>query len=468
MLTRVHIQGYKSLNDVDVRLSELAVLLGPNAAGKSNFLDALQLFAKLATSRTLKEAFEPPYRGKPLESFTFGKDGVKGLLTQKQLSFSIEADVCLSPTIMDAVNRQIRDMKRAGQGETEHLAPEEADAALEEADAAAPAVHEGAPEYQAVEEVAKGPLPVRERNLRYRIEIAFSPKTGLLQVVDEYLAALNEAGEPTGKRKPFLSRKGNRLHLRLEGQAHPMYYERFLDHSILSLPHYPPHYPHLVAMRRELESWLFFYFEPRERMRAANPVKEVRHIGLMGEELAAFLNTLKALDLPQFQAVERAVRMILPNIDGIDVEVNELGEVELKLRETGIPVPASVLSEGTLRILGLLALTGAKEAPALIGFEEPENGVHPRRIQLIAELLKTRAALEETQYIVTTHSTLLPDLIPDESLYVCRKVGGKTEIGPFQAWGTLARQQEIEASLDDHGEPELTVSERILRGDFDA
>ena len=82
----------------------------------------------------------------------------------------------------------------------------------------------------------------------------------------------------------------------MEGQAHPTYHERYLDHSILSLPLYPPHYPHLVALRQELASWFFFYFEPRERMRAANPVKEVRHIGLMGEELAAFLNTLRALD----------------------------------------------------------------------------------------------------------------------------------------------------------------------------
>lgn len=461
MLARVHIRNYKSLRDVDVHLSELVVLFGPNAAGKSNFLDALQLFAKLATSRTLKEAFEPPYRGKPLESFTFGKEGMKGLLAQERLTFSMEADVRLSSAVVEAVNRQIREMKRASQAEP-------GDLDLKEASAFAPMVRERSAGYQIAEETGKGSPPVRERYLRYRIEVALSPRTGMLQVVDEYLAALNEAGEPTGKRKPFLSREGNRLHLRLEGQAHPMYYERFLDHSVLSLPHYPPHYPHLVAMRRELESWLFFYFEPRERMRAANPVREVRHIGLMGEELAAFLNTLKALDPPQFHAVERAVRTILPNIDGIDVEVNELGEVELRLREAGIPVPARVLSEGTLRILGLLALTGAKEAPALIGFEEPENGVHPRRLQLIAELFKTRAALQETQYIVTTHSTLLPDLMPDEALYVCRKLAGETRIEPFQAWGPLTKQNEIERSLDDQGETELTVSERILRGDFDA
>jgi AAA15 family ATPase/GTPase len=43
MLNRIHIKGYKSLGDVEVRLSPLSVLFGPNAAGKSNFLDALQL-----------------------------------------------------------------------------------------------------------------------------------------------------------------------------------------------------------------------------------------------------------------------------------------------------------------------------------------------------------------------------------------------------------------------------------------
>jgi AAA15 family ATPase/GTPase len=41
MLKRVKIQGYKSLVDVEVKLQPLSVLFGPNAAGKSNFLDAL-------------------------------------------------------------------------------------------------------------------------------------------------------------------------------------------------------------------------------------------------------------------------------------------------------------------------------------------------------------------------------------------------------------------------------------------
>ena len=54
MLKRVHVKGYKSLADVEVTLETLTVLFGPNAAGKSNFLDALQLLTRLGTSRTLR------------------------------------------------------------------------------------------------------------------------------------------------------------------------------------------------------------------------------------------------------------------------------------------------------------------------------------------------------------------------------------------------------------------------------
>ena len=434
MLTRVHIKGYKSLLDVEVRLEPLTLLFGPNAAGKSNFLDSLQLLSKLATSRTLKAAFEPPYRGLPLESFSLGDKGIKGLVAQERLVFSIEADLRLSDAIVEAVNRQIREMRRpSGEGR-----PAEA-----------------------------GTTAVRERDLRYRVEIEMLPRSGILRVTDEYLAALNSKGNPTGKRRPFIERQGEKIHLRLEGQAHPIYFDRHLDHAILSMPHYPPHYPHLTAARHELESWRFFYFEPRERMRAAYPVKEVDRIGPMGEELAAVLNTLQAREPRQFSAVEKALRTVLPDVEGIEVDVSDLGEVEVRLKERGVAVPARVLSEGTLRMLGLLALSGAGASPSLVGFEEPETGIHPRRIQLIAELLRTRSKWGPAQYIVTTHSPILADLLPDESLFAVRRIDRATRIDPFSAWGPLGRRQRIGSTLDERNET-LPLSERILRGDFGA
>ena len=54
MIRRIHIQRYKSLRDVEVALKPLSVLFGPNAAGKSNFIDAIQLLSRIAASRSLK------------------------------------------------------------------------------------------------------------------------------------------------------------------------------------------------------------------------------------------------------------------------------------------------------------------------------------------------------------------------------------------------------------------------------
>lgn len=110
MLTRLRARGYKSLGDVETTFERLSVLF-PNAAGKSNILDALQLLSRIAASRTLKEAFDPPYRGKPLESFSFGKGGVKEHLSREQLRFTLEADIRLSDAVVESVDRRIREMR---------------------------------------------------------------------------------------------------------------------------------------------------------------------------------------------------------------------------------------------------------------------------------------------------------------------------------------------------------------------
>jgi predicted ATPase len=428
VIRRVRISRYKSLQDVNVKLRPLSVLLGPNAAGKSNFLDALQLLSRIATTRTLKDAFDPPYRGTPLESFAFGPKGIAGAVEQAQIDFEMEVDVELSPRTIERVEHRIAEMRSGNGSET------------------------------------KRPTPIKERLLRYRVRIEILPRSGILRVADEYVGPLRDNGEIKQSRKAFIEKQGTRLHLRLEGQAHPTYHELGLDHTLVSRPWYPPHYPHLAALRQELEDWSFFYFEPRERMRAANPVKEVRHIGLMGEELAAFLNTLRAVDPEQFKAVERALHTLVPRIQKIDVGPNAIGEVELKLVEDGIPVHARLLSEGTLRMLGLLSVASARDPATLIAFEEPENGIHPRRIRLLAEFLKSRTETGLTQFIVTTHSSLLPDLLPSDSLYVCRRAEAGTTIAPFDHDGPLYKRGGIDGALDD--EEVLSVSDLILRGDL--
>ena len=439
MLKRVHVKGYKSLVDVEVELEPLVVLFGPNASGKSNFLDALRLLSMVGTSRTLRDAFDPPYRGTPLESFHVGRDGIEGLSAQERLAFSIEADLRLSESTLTAVDRQVRDMR----GSARRPGSRNADRQRE-------AVH--------------------AHNLRYRIEIEMLPRSGALRVADEYLAPLTTRGEPS-RRRPFLERQGDKLLMRREGGTHVTHHDRFLDHSILSMPHYPPHHPHLVAARHELESWLFLCFEPRERMRTANPLKEGRRIGPRGEDLAAFLNTVKAEEPELFGCVEAELTAMMPRFDGIQTEVNELGEVELRLTERGVAMPARLLSDGTLRLLALVALTAFVAPPALAGIEEPETGVHPRLIPMIAETLTTRSRFYDglhTQHVVTTRDPFLPDLVPSRSLFVVERTkstNDETRIVPFSTWRASRRRRDARAERRDDREY-TRIWERIVRGDF--
>jgi AAA15 family ATPase/GTPase len=162
MIKRIRIQRYKSLLDVDVTLKPLSVLFGPNAAGKSNFIDALQLLSRIAASRSLKEAFEPPYRGKPMDSFSFGEHGLEGLMEEDSLSFTLEVDVDLSPAVIAAVNKEIQETRK-----------------VQTADGNGGSTKSRKTEY------------IHHTQLRYRIEIGITPKSGVLHVVDEYLAPLD-------------------------------------------------------------------------------------------------------------------------------------------------------------------------------------------------------------------------------------------------------------------------------------
>ena len=94
--------------------------------------------------------------------------------------------------------------------------------------------------------------------------------------------------------------------------------------------------------------------------------------------------------------------------------------------------------------------------------------MHPGRVQLIAEFLKTRAETGQTQYFVTTHSPLLVDLLPLESLFAVRRKERQTHIAPLSNWGPLFYRGEAAEAFRGEQTGDRPVSSRILRGDFDA
>ena len=94
--------------------------------------------------------------------------------------------------------------------------------------------------------------------------------------------------------------------------------------------------------------------------------------------------------------------------------------------KSGRLIPASRLSDGTLRYLSLLTVLLDPTPPPLIGIEEPELGLHPDVICDLAELLVEASG--RTQLVVTTHSPTLIDALTDypSSIIACEKHDGET------------------------------------------
>ena len=112
-----------------------------------------------------------------------------------------------------------------------------------------------------------------------------------------------------------------------------------------------------------------------------------------------------------------------------DFELNfEGGSVKVFFTEDEFSMPASRLSDGSLRYLCLLAILLDPEPPNLVCIEEPELGFHPDLVPKLADLLID--ASTRCQLIITTHSDILVDALSDrpESVVVCEKQDGQTSM----------------------------------------
>jgi predicted ATPase len=94
-------------------------------------------------------------------------------------------------------------------------------------------------------------------------------------------------------------------------------------------------------------------------------------------------------------------------VDEIKILKGAVEEPLFALVEGGRDVPASVLSDGTLRFAAITAAFFQPDMPGVMTIEEVENGIHASRVRLLVELLRNRAEAKKTQIMVTTHSPLL-------------------------------------------------------------
>ena len=208
-----------------------------------------------------------------------------------------------------------------------------------------------------------------------------------------------------GKGRPAIERLGEEtLDIRRRSKGRPRQEPLGLNYAVLSDPRLGgPEYRWMERTREELTEWRTYYLDPRVAMRAAQPPSDVRDIGVHGEHIAPFPYKLKAEHGKHFAAVLRTLRSMVPSIETLDVSLDRRqGTLDLLVRQDGIDYSSRIVSEGTLRVLGLCAIAVNPWGGSLLAFEEPENGVHPRRLELIAQLLLSLALDQGRQVIVQT------------------------------------------------------------------
>jgi len=144
--------------------------------------------------------------------------------------------------------------------------------------------------------------------------------------------------------------------------------------------------------------------------------------------LAAFLHLLKHAHPAHYQRIRDTVRLAAPFFDDFVLEPQALdpNTILLEWRERGSDMPffAYHLSDGTLRLIALATALLQPELPGrprTIVIDEPELGLHPYAITLLASMM--RAASQHTQLIVSTQSVTLLDALaaPEEVVVVDRK-----------------------------------------------
>lgn len=427
MLRRVRIRGYKSLRDVEVRFDRpLSIIIGANASGKSNLFDALALLQHMVTTPTLSDAFQL-HRGTPFEAFSYGNEGVEGLLKQRFAEFSIEVDVQLSSSTFEWLAQP-------------------------------------------------GKANTFKQNIgylvRYGLTVQIDTAQGSLRILSERIVPLNADFAEKTEEELLIERTDDSIKVTFEGASSPSIYNSSPDSTLFTsilktlnargdFPIPPNLLTPIFTIPAETLRWHFYDLDPK-LMRKPIELRRATTLQDSGYNLAAFFNTMAVEQPKQFESIQRALRLLIPQLEVFDVDRSSDGFLSLNVREGGVKYSSRIISDGTLRVLALLAATNPLEPATLLGIEEPENGVHPRRLQLIASLLRNTAQEKGTQVLVNTHSPLLPRYFPEDDLIVCRRIDGETV---FEHLDTSSREPaDIEQHLND--EEPTSITDRIVRGDY--
>lgn len=388
MLTRIEIDGFKTFEKFRLDLRPFTAIVGPNASGKSNLFDAMQLLSALA-DHDIHSAMQG-LRGEPEEFFRKTSRGPSDRIF-------LGVEVFLDSEGVDDFGRQYK---------------------------------------------------VPAQRLRYELTLGIgygndgTPR-GIF-VRDEFCRSLRRDEDPADylkPRKPSYGRyatpfirkddTGDALLVRQDGpgkSGNPMRLSlKEASRTALSTIT-TAEFPHLYALRETLRAVRFLEINP-SAARSANDRFEKTTLKPDASNLAAVLNRLRDQTRtdkrPDGVLVDIAsdLSALIPSVCRVKVQADDQRQYSFSVDFTGdMSFSSRVISDGTLRVLALLSILNDPDRKGTLCFEEPENGVHEGRIPTLIDLLRNATEIDPNpslatfQILLNTHSPKVMEALADTEI----------------------------------------------------
>jgi predicted ATPase len=412
MLTRLKVDGFKNLVGVDVRFGPFTCIAGANGSGKSNLFDAIRFLSLLADSSLMdaaKSVRAEDDKSGNVRSLFHCVDGqyAERMAFEAEMIIPADGEDDLGQ-IAQATTTFVRYKLELGYREPENsesFQPSTLEILHEEL------VH------------------INKSEFKKNIFFPFSPEwrdsvamgtrrgAGYISTIRESDQLFIQQHQDGNQGRPVKRRATN------------------LPRTILSAAS-AAETPTAILARREMQSWRLLQLEP-SAMRKPDSFDAPRRLGTNGAHLPATLMRLdsQSRDPDQvFTQIANRLSELIEDIDTIWIDVDERREqyVLNLTTQDGATHAAQALSDGTLRFLTLALLEIDPSETGVICLEEPENGIHPGRIQAMCDLLKG-IAVDTTHYpsdksnplrqvIINTHSPTLVQLVPEDSVLMAETV----------------------------------------------
>jgi predicted ATPase len=389
MLSKVEALHYRSLQYVSQPIAPFQVLIGPNASGKTTFLDVVALLGDIVRANNAAEAIR--MRAPDVLDLTWN-----GQTDWFEVRLEAQIPEHLQRESYTHIQYEVRiGVSEQGEiallAETVWLAPQET------------------PREPHIRQQSIFPQPQK-------------PPTRLTLNPDK-------KGEARGRRKVLNKTSSGRDYFQSEKTDWNNQFRLGPRRSALAnLPEDEDRFPATIWFKQYLTEGVQRIMLNSEALRRPVQPQSPRRFLPDGSNLPWVIDTLANTAPDRFERWVAHVRTALPDVHTITtVERPEDRHRYLKITyDSGLSVPSWTVSDGTLRLLALTILAYLPDTQGTYLIEEPENGIHPRAVETVMDSLKS---VYSGQVLLATHSpTILGLTEPKDLLCFARTPDGRTDI----------------------------------------